>query len=1722
MTSFKKSLSKVSKKSVAALLTASMVLSSVPSIPFFNFGTTPVEAAEPDLGVDNHWAKAYMLNLYDRGLIRGDLKGNLNPDRDITRAEFVSIVNRAFGYTPASGNAFKDIEGTEWYADDVNTAYNQGYLVGDGKGNSYATSKLTREEAIAVLCRNLNVDQKQGENFKFEDSRSIQNWSRGYINTATQKGYISGYKDSTFKPQKSITRGEVAKVMSDALGEVINVATDKTLGYHKGNVTISESNVTLKNTVITGDLYITEGVGLGQIYLDNVSVLGQVIISGTGESYEGKSSINIKDSYISDMIIAGKNGKPKTVKISGDSTVSNVRVSANAFLEELSNRDGGFHNVELAGPEGTALQLSGDFESVTVKGAKNYVSINSGDIDKLVVDELGADSTVYLQEDTYVDQLLVDVASTITGTGEVGYLKVNGPGVSTEMIPEEVEIRPGLKAKIAGVNMDSNDAEESSSAPIIISGYPKAKDIGVADATVVYKVNKPATLYWVASLYDAGKIDPDDIIAASKNNVQIVKSGSMTVDSSKEYSVKISGLKTDTEYTISSVIVDDKKEKSKKKTENFTTVDSAKTGFVSGYPKVSDLKNTSVDIAYVTTKDDSTLYWAIFPKGNHTVPTAADLKKQNLFGYLQKGKVSVDDKYKERTLTISGLKELASYEIYIVAMDDATESSVTKLDITTKDTTAPVFVTGYPYMETGKTDTAVDVKYRVNEEATVFCALYPEDTPFPIGTTTTSGSAFSASLDSEEAKNQVVNGKNATLKAKSAKTQADTEGTIAISGIKETMAYDLYVAAQDNTGNISTIKKLYIPAKPRFLDTYPKIAYVKNDSVDVLVATTKNCEGYWAILPKGSVAPTEVALKGQTVAGAVSLGKVANFPKNIENTIHAEGLQELTEYEFYILLADTHNTSKISVIKFKTPDMTPPEFSDGYPVVGEITDKTVEVLLRVSEAGNVYYVLTKRGAVFPKPPTGSSDSPALDSPEAIRQVISGNNAFKSGKTTVKENIEASLNISGLAEQTGYDLYLVAQDASGNNSAVKKIYVKTADYTTPTATVEFEETIEGEPIVKSEVRIRFSEEVLDTKINNTMNESTLPYNIVLYDMSALKRTPVEIDYSKVRVEIQESATVVIFPSECIKLNSGNTYEFELNYIGDTSNNKMSLKTVLPQFKTVSPTVELVKSVAPAEMDMTFEVNPQEVQTADSVLFDIIFESNQTIEFELYKKNQAGVFENINTSGSAYTPLVMQNEAITLHYMIDRKILGQPDFTFERFNQLKNEEYGIKIIKINGNGDRDGWDKTVKIKIQCVAGSRTNLGTIASNPIGNLDLGIAEGAVIVNYPRVFELMASFTDTVIPEFILGYPRVIDGGVTADTFVSPLVRTTRKGTFYYLIAPKGVVSNPNKLDILNGVLKPQGSVTGSFSITSGDTEFLFQIDGLKPETDYTIFCFLKGTPPELGEMTTFDFKTKQISPPVMIDAVIIAKNETTSTVKITLDKAAEVDWIVYNKQSSPGMATITPEIIRTRGETAEYKPIDYGSGSATVATNATNATVTITMKNLERNAYYNFYAVAKSKLGGGDSLIKEVPNITPADTTPPSVELDTAIKSDTSGGSPYGGTVSITFSEAMFYILSEGTSGDNNLELHPLTLAKFQEFLQTSAEGVSLASYAETGGAIKTIVINFNKAYNNDTIIFDKPLTDSSTNIAGALKLTFKNSVTYQDGTVGPGWVAEFYKEQ
>ncbi|MGL4791305.1 MAG: hypothetical protein ACRCW1_07845, partial [Anaerotignaceae bacterium] len=319
--------------------------------------------------------------------------------------------------------------------------------------------------------------------------------------------------------------------------------------------------------------------------------------------------------------------------------------------------------------------------------------------------------------------------------------------------------------------------------------------------------------------------------------------------------------------------------------------------------------------------------------------------------------------------------------------------------------------------------------------------------------------------------------------------------------------------------------------------------------------------------------------------------------------------------------------------------------------------------------------------------------------------------------------------------------------------------------------------------------------------------------------------------------------------------------------------------------------------------------------------------------------------------------------------------------------------------------------------------------------------------------------FTDTVIPSYWAGYP-ILDAdnnpsngySQIGDTLIRPLVRTDKEATMYYLVAPKGVVSNPTAFEIMNATLKPTGGVNGNYQILSAGTEFEVLIQGLEPQKEYELYSVLKGTPQQPSQVYHNEFKTAKMDPPVVKQAYTINKAESSAEIFIELDKGATVDWIVYNKTSAP--AAVTADTIRNRQETGDYKPIDFGTSVATVASGDASAKANIVVSNLERNAYYNFYAVASSPLGGGDSIIIKVEDITPADRTPPSIgKIITSLSNGavSNADKPYSGTVTISFTEPLYYIEKEGD------DLKPLTLKAFSDALQyagydTTDEGFSV----------------------------------------------------------------------
>ena len=165
--------------------------------------------------ITNHWAGERINNLVARGAIKGYPDGTFQPDATITRAEFTTVVVKAFNLTNSNGKVFTDTSG-HWAKDYIATATAAG-IVGGYNDNIFGPNDpVTREQMAAMVVKAANLIAAAAEN-QFADSSSIAGWAREAVATAVNNQIIKGYPDNTFKPGGKATRAEAAAVIVNAL-----------------------------------------------------------------------------------------------------------------------------------------------------------------------------------------------------------------------------------------------------------------------------------------------------------------------------------------------------------------------------------------------------------------------------------------------------------------------------------------------------------------------------------------------------------------------------------------------------------------------------------------------------------------------------------------------------------------------------------------------------------------------------------------------------------------------------------------------------------------------------------------------------------------------------------------------------------------------------------------------------------------------------------------------------------------------------------------------------------------------------------------------------------------------------------------------------------------------------------------------------------------------------------------------------------------------------------------------------------------------------------------------------------------------------------------------------------------------------------------------------------------------------------------------------------------
>ena len=813
------------RRALSLLLTLSLVLGLLPGVP------PAARAAESE----GHWADSYLSQLVEWGFIRADQ--SRDPDKELTRADFMSIVNRAYGYHETGPTPFEDIDEYDWFYDDVGIAYTAQYIKGTSPTTASPEDTLDRETAATILGRNMMLQESPGELVDFSDARDISNWARGTIKSSMEHYLVTGYEDGTFRPQQSMNWGEIAALVTRTIGTPLQDEGDYSLGGVFGNVTVTSPGVTLRDTVISGDLYITGGVGSGGIKLENVTVLGRIIASGTGSS-EGGASILMRNVTADELLVDNLADKEVSIRADGITEIGRTTVRTSAYIEDNTPEGLGLHSIVLDGewygedeevPEGwepPRLTLAGRIEEVTNRTPNSTVHAAKGTVSKLTVDETAVGSHVIIDRGTVVKDLILDTGVDVTGEGDVTRLEVNAPGCNVEMLPDQIVIRPGITAIIAGNEMDSSSAEEFLLEPMILAGYPKAQDIAPTSLEAVFATNKQGRIYWAVSAITDGSIGADDLIKPPSYGNKAVRWG--TVDSprgNEEVTAQITGLTSNGSYYLSAVLEDAKGQLSPVKVISFTTPDDTVPAFNTGYPYMSKVSRTD-SVVVVSVNKDCKLYYALLPEGA-AAPTENELKTSAVAGALGYGVRDVQ-KNVEDTFRVNDviLDEQVNYVLYLwlVDADGANKSPITSLTFTTDDETPPEFIVD-PSPDTAVVQpTSVGLTFRLNENGTVYWVAVPAGTLYPKAQPGTDYET--APLTSDYAKLQVASGLGIGADGKAGKVTAveNKDGTINVTGLKAETYYDFYYVAKDNAGpdrNYSvTVKKITIHTQD---SNYPTI-----------------------------------------------------------------------------------------------------------------------------------------------------------------------------------------------------------------------------------------------------------------------------------------------------------------------------------------------------------------------------------------------------------------------------------------------------------------------------------------------------------------------------------------------------------------------------------------------------------------------------------------------------------------------------------------------------------------------------------------------------------------------------------------------------------------------------------------------------------------------------------------------------------------------------------
>ena len=568
--------------------------------------------------------------------------------------------------------------------------------------------------------------------------------------------------------------------------------------------------------------------------------------------------------------------------------------------------------------------------------------------------------------------------------------------------------------------------------PPTFSSGPTAASVGGTSLNINATLNESGDM-WVVIVAD-GATAPS--VAQVKLGNDSTDSAALASDSDlgagTSKTTSLSGLTSETAYDAYVVASDESGNDQASVTKvDFTTADVTGPSF-SVAAAAENVSDDTFDIT-ATLDENGTFYGVALPDGSST-PTGAQIEA----GSNASDQAVLADMQDSSAMTASvevtlnfggsgGLDPETAYDVFVVGKDSSGNySTVVKVDVTTTaaaDTTPPTFSAG-PSVANNTSGSAFDIEATLNENGKLYVLVMTDGAGAPSAAEVKAGSATGSLVAGSDVASETV--KSVTI---SSVITSETD-------------YDVYVAAEDDTGNLQASPTLVEVTTPDVTgpsaNEAPASSNITGTGFDITGEYDEDCTFYGVVVADGAGAPSgaQIAAGNDSTDSAALDADQQAMTQNVGGQMEFTGLSSETAYDCYVVARDSSgNYSSVVKVDVTTADVTAPTFSVAPAVANNTSGTAFDITATTNENADLYVLVLPEGGAVPT--------------AAEVKAGSSTGSIVAGSDIAAETVKSVTISSSITSETNYDVYVVAEDASGNLQATATVVeVTTPDVTGP--------------------------------------------------------------------------------------------------------------------------------------------------------------------------------------------------------------------------------------------------------------------------------------------------------------------------------------------------------------------------------------------------------------------------------------------------------------------------------------------------------------------------------------------------------------------------------------------------------------------------------------------------------------------------------------------------